>query len=140
MTTPATLLSAAVTILAVVLYLATGIVAGRMRALHHVAAPAVTGAPEFERAYRVQLNTLEQLAVFLPLLWIATAFPVGIAWLAPAFGLIWVIGRALYMQGYLAAAEKRSLGFNIGAGATLALLVLSVVGVVMSSLSHPLPL
>jgi glutathione S-transferase len=130
-TTPASVLSAAVTILAVVVYLATGMVVGRMRAAHHIVPPAVTGAPEFERAYRVQLNTLEQLAVFLPLLWIATACPVVIGWLAPALGLVWVIGRVLYMRGYLVAAEKRSLGFNIAAGATLALLVLSVIGVVM---------
>lgn len=131
LTTPAALLSAAVTIIAVVVYLSTGIVAGRMRGVYKIAAPAVTGAPEFERAYRVQLNTLEQLAVFLPLLWIATAFPTGIDYLAPAFGLVWVVGRILYMQGYLAAPEKRSLGFNIAAGATVALLLLSIVGVVM---------
>ena len=135
-TTPAAVLSAAVTILAVVVYLATGMVVGRMRYKHKVAPPAVTGAPEFERAYRVQLNTLEQLAVFLPMLWIATAFPVEIGWFAPAFGLVWVLGRILYMRGYLAAPEKRSLGFNLAAGATIALLVLAVIGVVDAWMAH----
>lgn len=127
--TPAAVLSAAVTILAVLVYLSAGMVVGRMRSKHKIQAPAVTGAPEFERAYRAQSNTLEQIVVFLPLLWIATRFPVGIAWLAPAFGLVWVLGRVLYVRGYLAAAEKRSLGFNIGAAATLGLLVLALIGV-----------
>jgi glutathione S-transferase len=122
------LLSATVTVLAVALYLYTGIVVAGMRSKHAVEPPAVTGAPEFERAYRVQMNTLEQLAVFLPLLWLATAFPVAWAYLAPAFGLVWVVGRVLYMRGYLADPAKRSLGFNIGAGAVVGLLVLSIVG------------
>jgi glutathione S-transferase len=130
--TPAAVASAAVTILAVVVYLAAGMVVGRMRAKHNIQPPAVTGAPEFERAYRVQLNTLEQMAVFLPLLWIATIFPAWIAYLAPALGLVWVLGRVLYMQGYLAAAEKRSPGFNIAAAATLGLLVLALIGVARS--------
>src|ERR1700742_4127199 len=99
---PVTVLSATVTILAAVLFLATGIVVGRMRAKHGVQAPAVTGAPEFERAYRVQMNTLEQFVLFLPLLWIATALPVVMAYLAPALGLIWVVGRVIYMKGYMA--------------------------------------
>ena len=128
-TSPAGVLSAAVTILAVVVYMSTVIVVGRMRSRHGVHPPAVTGAPEFERAYRVQANTLEQIVVFLPLLWLATAYPFWIGYLAPALGLVWVIGRVLYMLGYLAAPEKRSLGFNIAALATLGLLVLAVIGV-----------
>lgn len=129
---PVTILSAAVTILAVVVYMSTGVLVGRMRSKHKVEPPATAGAPEFERAYRVQSNTLEQLAIFLPLLWIATAFPVGIAWLVPALGLVWIVGRILYMLGYLAAPEKRSLGFNIAVAATLGLLVLAVIGVAHS--------
>src|SRR5579863_7298737 len=127
--TQAKLLSAAVTVLAVIVCLYTGIVVGRMRSRHGVKAPAVTGAPEFERAYRVQMNTLEQFVLFLPLLWIATALPVVIAYLAPALGLIWVAGRLIYMRGYMADPAKRGVGFNIGAGAVLGLLVLSIIGI-----------
>ncbi|HTP76632.1 MAG TPA: MAPEG family protein [Rhizomicrobium sp.] len=125
---PVTILSAAVTILAVLVYFYTGINVGRMRAKHGVKAPAVTGAPEFERAYRVQLNTLEQFAVFLPLLWVATLFPISMAYLAPAFGLVWVVGRILYMQAYMADPEKRGTGFTISSIASLALLILCLVG------------
>ncbi len=117
------------TILAVIVCLYTGAVVGRMRSKHGVQAPAVTGAPEFERAYRVQMNTLEQFALFLPLLWIATALPVASGYLAPAFGLIWVVGRVLYMRGYMADPARRGLGFNIGAAGVLGLLVLAIIGV-----------
>jgi glutathione S-transferase len=127
--TQAKLLSAAVTVLAVIVCLYTGIVVGRMRSRHGVKAPAVTGAPEFERAYRVQMNTLEQFVLFLPLLWIGTALPVVIAYLAPALGLVWVAGRVIYMRGYMADPAKRGVGFNIGAGAVLGLLVLSIIGI-----------
>jgi glutathione S-transferase len=130
MATVGTLLSAAVTVLAVFLCMYTGMLVGRMRARHAVKAPAVTGAPEFERAFRVQMNTLEQFVLFLPLLWLATVYPVVSGYLAPGLGLIWLIGRALYASGYMADPAKRSLGFNIGAVAVLGLLVLSIVGIV----------
>ena len=129
MWTHARLLSAAVTVLAVLVCLYTSIAVGRMRSRHGVKAPAVIGAPEFERAYRVQMNTLEQFALFLPLLWVASALPVAMAYLAPAFGLIWLAGRVIYIRGYMADPAKRSLGFNIGAGAVLGLLVLSIIGI-----------
>jgi len=131
-TVPVTILSAAVTILAVLVYFYTGLNVGRLRAKHRIKAPAVTGNPEFERAYRVQLNTLEQFAVFLPLLWIATSFPISMAYLAPAFGLVWVVGRILYMQGYMADPDKRGTGFTISAVANLALLILSLIGLVQA--------
>ena len=39
---------------------------GRNRAKHKIAAPAVTDDEEYERAYRVQMNTLEHMVFFLP--------------------------------------------------------------------------
>jgi glutathione S-transferase len=68
----AELLSAVVTILAVLFFFYTGFGVGRMRGKHKINAPAMTGPIEFESAVRVQMNTLEQLVVFLPLLWLAT--------------------------------------------------------------------
>jgi glutathione S-transferase len=127
--TQAGLMSAVVTVLAVLFLLLTSAVVGQMRGRHGVKAPAVTGAPEFERAYRVQMNTLEQFALFLPLLWIATALPIVRGYLAPAFGLIWLVGRVLYMRGYLADPAKRGLGFNISAAAVIGLLVLAIIGI-----------
>jgi glutathione S-transferase len=128
--TAGTLLSAAVTVLAVLLGLYTMMLVGRMRSKHNVHAPAMTGAPEFERAFRVQMNTLEQVVLFLPLLWLATIYPVVSGYLAPGLGLIWIFGRVLYATGYMADAAKRSSGFLIAGIAVLGLLVLSIVGIV----------
>jgi glutathione S-transferase len=130
MATAGTLLSAAVTVLTVLLGLYTMMLVGRMRSKHGVNAPAMTGAPEFERAVRVQMNTLEQVVLFLPLLWLAAIYPVISGYLAPGLGLIWVIGRILYASGYMAEAGKRSAGFLIAGVALLGLLILSIVGIV----------
>jgi glutathione S-transferase len=131
-TTPAALLSAIVTILAVLFVFYTGMRVARMRGKHGVHAPATAGHPEFERAYRVQMNTLEQFVIFLPLLWIATSYFGRLGWLAPALGLVWIAGRIVYMQGYMAAPEKRSRGFAISMIANLGLLILSIVGIVQN--------
>jgi glutathione S-transferase len=129
-TTAGTLLSAAVTVLAVLLGIYTMMLVGRMRGKHSVNAPAMTGAPEFERAVRVQMNTLEQFVLFLPVLWLATVYPVVTGYLAPGLGFVWLVGRVLYASGYMANPAKRSLGFLIGGVALLGLLVLSIVGIV----------
>jgi len=129
---PATLLSAAVTILSILFVFYTGINVAQMRGRHKISAPAVTGNPEFERAYRVQVNTLEQFVMFLPLLWLATTYFQSLAWLPAVFGLVWVVGRFIYLQGYMAAPEKRGTGFMITSLATAGLLVLSIIGLVQA--------
>jgi glutathione S-transferase len=129
---PATLLSAAVTILSVLTLFYTSLVVGRARGKTGIKAPAMTGHEDLERAVRVHMNTLEQFAVFLPLLWVATIYFTLIGWLTPAFGIVWIIGRFIYMQGYLADPAKRSTGFLITIVASLGLLVLSVIGVAMA--------
>jgi glutathione S-transferase len=130
MATAGGLLSAVVTVLTVFLGLYTMMLVGRMRGKHNVQAPAVTGAPEFERAFRVQMNTLEQVVLFLPVLWLATVYPVVSGYLAPGLGLVWIIGRVLYASGYVAEAAKRSSGFLIAGIALIGLLILSIIGIV----------
>jgi glutathione S-transferase len=133
-----TLWTAAITILAIVFYFWTGIAVARMRGKHKIDAPAMVGNPEFERAVRVQMNTLEWFVGFLPLLWLATVYfspamtMVYLAWLPPVLGLVWIVGRFLYMSGYMQAPEKRSTGFLISGVAILGLLICSIVGVVMA--------
>ena len=131
---PADLSSAIVTILAILLYFYMSVRVGQMRVKHGVKAPATSGAPEFERAFRVHYNTLESLVVFLPLLWLATiyftpAFSM-LAWLPAALGLAWIVGRLLYMTGYMADPDKRGVGFGIASLAQLLLLILAVAGIV----------
>lgn len=99
---------------------------GRARGRSGIAAPAMTGDPDLERHIRVHLNTLEGLAMYLPSLWLfALTFPTFPfnEWVAAALGLVWILGRILYANGYVADPSKRSMGFLIQAVATLILLV-----------------
>lgn len=104
-------LTALATILCLFIYFWTMTRVGKARAQHQVAAPAVTGPPAFERVFRVQQNTMEQLLLFLPALWLF-AVAVGDLW-AALLGVVWVVGRIVYAHGYYRAAEKRGIGFLI---------------------------
>lgn len=121
-----------VMMLAVLEYYAFGIAVGAARGRHKVPAPATTGHPVFERVYRVQMNTLEQMMVFLPSLWTFALF-VSPTW-AAGLGLVYIVGRVLYFVGYARAAEKRSLGFGVSALPTLILMVGGLVGAARAAL------
>ncbi len=130
MITPAELLSAAVAVLAVLFIGYTFVNVGKARGSTKIDAPAVTGHPTLERAYRVQLNTVEQAIMFFPLLFMATRYFHSLGWLPAAFGLVWVVGRFVYSQGYMSAPAKRSAGFLISFAGTVGLLVLSIIGII----------
>jgi uncharacterized MAPEG superfamily protein len=105
-----------------------GILVGMARGRHGVHAPAVTGHPVFERLYRVQMNTLEQLVVFLPALYLAARH-----WPQPAVaavGAVYVVGRFVYWRAYVAEPKGRALGYVLTALPTLALLGAAAVGAV----------
>ena len=103
-------LTALVTLMAVLLYAYMGIRVGQSRAATGIKAPAITGNADFERVFRVQMNTLEWMPIFLPAMWL-TAYYFGDK-VAAVGGLVWIVGRVLYMQGYSAAANKRGTGFR----------------------------
>jgi glutathione S-transferase len=97
-----------------------GVAVARARATYRVMAPATAGHEVFERYFRVQMNTLEQLVIFVPSI---LMFGVYVnAWLAAALGLTFIIGRAVYFVGYVRAAEGRHLGFVLSAVPNLVLL------------------
>jgi glutathione S-transferase len=121
-------LTALVTVLAVGLYFFTGILVARARQKFNIAAPAMTGHPDFDRAFRVQMNTLEWMPIFLPLLWLCALYVSD--WAAAVIGLVWIGGRVLYIQGYSAAAEKRHNGFGIQALASGVLLIGALGGII----------
>ncbi len=98
-----------VTILALAQYVFFGITVGRVRGKTGVKAPASSGDPEFERANRVHLNTLEQLAVMLPALWLYAHY-VNPLWGA-GFGVVYLIGRFLYSSSYMKDPASRGIGF-----------------------------
>ena len=114
-------LVAIVTLLALLVYFYMSLRVGQARSKFNVPAPAMTGNPDFERAFRIHMNTLEWLPLFLVSLWLF-----AIAWnsdlVSAGIGLVWIVGRIVYLTGYSKAAEARSTGFGIQALATVALL------------------
>jgi glutathione S-transferase len=112
-------LTALITCLAVAVYFSTTILVSRARSAYGIKAPATSGNPDFERVFRVQMNTLEAMPVFLPVLWLFAVY-VGDLF-AAAIGLVWIAGRILYIVTYTKAADKRGPGFGIQALATVAL-------------------
>jgi glutathione S-transferase len=121
-----------VTLGALLFYFWTGILVGQARQKYGVKAPAITGNPDFERVFRVQMNTLEWMPLFLGSLWIFAMY--WDARVAAALGLVWIIGRVMYAQGYAKAADQRSMGFMVQGLAVLILFGGGLVGAVMSLL------
>ncbi|MEQ1694577.1 MAG: MAPEG family protein [Hyphomicrobiaceae bacterium] len=120
--------TALVTLLACFFLFVTGIFVAQARRRTGVKAPATTGHPDFERAYRVQMNTVEWMPIMLPALWLFALY-VSDVWAALVGGL-WIAGRVLYLQGYMKAADKRGLGFSIQALATAILWFGALAGIV----------
>jgi glutathione S-transferase len=126
-------LPALVTLLNVLLQFATLWVVGNARKRYDVQAPAISGHPGFERAWRIQMNTLEASVMFLPVLWLASmyGFP---AW-AGGFGFLWLIGRAWYIPAYLKDPAKRGPAFGLSLIGWTGLVVLSAFGIARAMLA-----
>jgi glutathione S-transferase len=133
---------ALVTIFALMMYQVFTLNVGRARDTFGVKAPAITGSPEFEARYRVQMNTLEQIIVFIPSLWMFALFlgPVTIAgihgsvWapiIAAILGVVWILGRIIYARGYYKSPSKRHIGFMIAFISTSLLMLGALAGMVI---------
>ena len=126
--------TAIVTCLAVAFYFFTALQVARARAAYGVKLPAISGHPDFERVFRIQMNTLEWLPIFLPSLWLFAIYVGDTS--AAILGAIWVIGRIVYFLGYRQAVAKRSPGFLIQALAATVLWV-GALGAAVWRLVHP---
>jgi glutathione S-transferase len=120
--------AALITALSVLLLGFAGGLVGRARGRYGIHAPAISGHPDFERAFRAHQNTLEQIAGFLPALWLATLYG-GNEMLAAWLGYAWLVGRLVYILGYVRNAKARGPGFLIGMLALVMLLVLALKGI-----------
>jgi glutathione S-transferase len=105
---------------------------GWARGRYQVAAPATTGHEVFDRYFRVQMNTLEQLAVFLPGIWLFANYVSAPA--AAALGAVFIIGRLLYFIGYVRDPARRSAGFVLSAVPVIALLIGGTLGAARAAL------
>jgi glutathione S-transferase len=121
--------TAIVTLLAIALYffLATRVAAAR--GTFHVPLPATAGHPDFERIFRIHMNTLEWMPTFLVSLWLCAIFLSDIG--AAVLGLVWIAGRILYFVGYRKAVEKRLPGFFVQSAACFLLFIGAAADIVM---------
>tara|TARA_R110001592_G_scaffold363398_2_gene687949 strand:+ start:20888 stop:21268 length:381 start_codon:yes stop_codon:yes gene_type:complete len=119
---------ALVTVLLVSQYMVFIMLVGAARGKTGVKAPAVTGDENFERAYRVQMNTLEQLVVALPALWVSGWYFDSMV--AALLGLAFFLGRVMYRAAYVKDPEKRGVGFGIGFAAVLGMIGTALWGVI----------
>ena len=119
-----------VTVLALFQLMVFATLVGRARGTYGINAPATTGNEQFERYYRVQMNTLELLVVLLPALWLAAAY-----W-SPAImagiGAVYLVGRVLYFREYIQQPTSRTLGFSLSFLPILVLLIAALAGIVRS--------
>ena len=119
--------TALVTVAALVLTFVLSLRAGNMRRKHGVKAPASTGHPEFEAANRIHQNTIEQLVLFLPVLWLAL-YVLGDA-ITGLIGAVWIIGRIVYANAYARDPATRGPGMSITMLPTAVLLLASLWGI-----------
>lgn len=117
-----------VTALTVLMYFILTLNVGRARHKYNVAPPAISGDANFERVFRVQQNTLEQLVFFFPVLWLFSIY-VNSLW-GGIIGGVWILGRIIYAWGYYQVAEKRVIGFAISSLSGLILLLGSLWGII----------
>jgi uncharacterized membrane protein YecN with MAPEG domain len=107
-------------------YVYFGFLVGRARTRYGVAAPAVTGDPIFERYHRVHQNTLENLVIFLPGLWLFATYVN--ATVAALLGMVFIVGRAIYARLYVKDPPRRSAGVMLSFPIGLILLIGGVIG------------
>jgi len=107
--------------LALLQYSVFGMLVGKARGTYEIKAPAISGHPIFERYYRVQMNTLEQLTVFIPAILIFGYF--GNAAIAAGLGVVFLVGRVMFLVGYVKDPAKRGPGFLTGYIPTVILLI-----------------
>jgi glutathione S-transferase len=107
--------------LALLEFLYFGFAVGKAREKYAVAAPATTGNEMFERYFRVQMNTMEQLILFIPGILIFSRY--ADPRIAAALGLLFVVGRAIYFRAYTRAPGSRTVGFALSAIPNVILLV-----------------
>ena len=104
-------LTSLVTLFVVLLMFLAAVNVGRARARYGIKAPAVTGHEMFERAFRIQMNTLENVVLMLPVLWLYAGLIDDRG--AAAMGVIWLLGRAWYGVAYQSDPARRSGGFAL---------------------------
>ena len=123
-----------VTALALLQFISFAYQVGGARAKYGVKAPAASGNEVFERYFRVQQNTLEQLVVFIPGLYMFSRY-FNPLW-AAGLGVVYLIGRQLYASAYVKDPAKRGAGFALTFLPNVTLLLGGLIGAVLHLAGH----
>ena len=108
------------TLAALVTYIWVVFNVGRARGRFKINAPVMDGPVPFMSVLRVHANTVEQLVLFLPALWLCAVFYSDR--FAALCAAAWLVGRVLYALGYYRDPAKRGPGFGIALLATVVLI------------------
>ena len=127
-------LPAVVTLLTLLLMFATVWMVGRARERYGIKAPSISGDPAFERAWRVQMNTLENAVMFIPALWLAAQY-IDPLWAGIA-GLVWLVGRVWYAAAYLRDPARRGPAYIVSMIAWAALMLMAAGGIGMAIMEN----
>ena len=119
-----------VTALALLEYTYFSILVGKARSKYGVDAPAMSGDPIFERYNRVQQNTLELLVTFVPGMYMFASYVSADG--AVGLGAVFIVGRFLYLRGYVADPKTRGIGFALSMLPSLILVIGGLIGAAMN--------
>ena len=100
---------------------------GTSRAKHEVSAPKISGDEIWERSFRVQQNTLEQLIIFIPGM-LAFSYYVSNVWVIVP-GVTFLIARQIYAHLYVKDPTSRAPGFVLGFFANMVLVFGSLISI-----------
>jgi glutathione S-transferase len=120
-----------VVVLALLQFLYFAFAVGKARETYKVPAPATTGNEVFERHFRVQMNTLEMLVMFLPSIVLFGQYIS--AYIAAALGVVYIIGRFIYFGSYVKDPKSRSVGYGLSALPVVILLVGALIGAIRAA-------
>lgn len=125
-----------VVMLALVQYIWFGAQVGQARVKYGVNAPAMSGHAVFDRHMRVQMNTLEQMVVFIPAAFSFAYLADSLGWygseIAAFLGVVYLIGRHLYARAYVQDPASRGPGFLLTVVPSMIMIVGALAGVLIT--------
>ncbi len=123
-----------VAVVALIQFIGFGFLVGRARGRYGVHAPATSGHELFDRYYRVHYNTMEQLLVFLPALFLSAGFGFGDDRISAAVGVVYLLGRQIFLSSYVREPKSRGVGFGLTLLPTVLLLLNALAGAIYTEL------
>ncbi len=123
-----------VAVVALIQFIGFGFLVGLARGRYGVHAPATSGHDLFDRYYRVHYNTMEQLLAFLPALFLSAGFGFGDDRISAAVGVVYLIGRQMYLSSYVRDPKARGAGFGLTLVPTVLLLINAAAGAIYAEL------